>query len=149
MDLYSSNILWAYIEGKIQVKIIDWDGAMFVDENLPQSMLDRFQASPDEYFLDFSTKASPRNDAWHLFILSELSEAQRRRLQGATAIDAPKVTKAYISIVTETVQQMGQHHNYQFAAWYKGFESRGSAAATAATGGGRGSAAAPVSSPGA
>jgi hypothetical protein len=121
VDLYPSNILWANVEGKIRVRIVDWDGAHFMNEAFSEGMMKRIAASSDHSFLDGSTVATPRNDAWHLYILSDLTKEQRESLQGASAEDASKVISAYIKCISKNSEKQGAA---AFMEWYKGFESR-------------------------
>ena len=129
VDLYPSNILWVEVEGKIKVRIVDWDGATFVNERFPESMLNRFRLCPDRYFLGGSTTATPKNDAWHLFILSDLCESQRERLQGSTASDASKVNSAYLDCISEKNRRLGSELDPAFTAWYESFLLRGAGTA--------------------
>jgi hypothetical protein len=121
VDLYPSNILWANVDGKIRVRIVDWDGAHFMNEAFSDRMIERIAVSSDNFFLDGSTVATPRNDAWHLYILSDLTKEERESLQGASAEDAPKVISAYMQCISKKREKSGAA---AFMEWYKGFESR-------------------------
>ncbi len=84
-------------------------------------MMQRIAVSSDNFFLDGSNVATPKNDAWHLYILSDLTKEERECLQGASAEDASKVISAYMQCISNRREKSGAA---AFMEWYKGFESR-------------------------
>eukprot|EP00053_Salpingoeca_punica_P003196 m.41709 g.41709 ORF g.41709 m.41709 type:complete len:1014 (-) comp12036_c0_seq2:39-3080(-) len=45
LDMYPSNVMWKEEDGKILVKLIDWDGAHFLGERLTQTTSNRHRGS--------------------------------------------------------------------------------------------------------
>ncbi len=50
MDMYPSNILWAKVDGKMKVRIIDWDAASFMNQPLPEKMQNQLKS--DQFYKD-------------------------------------------------------------------------------------------------
>ncbi len=119
VDLYPSNILWLCEDGKIKIRVIDWDAATFKGETYPNSMKLRFDKSTQQYYVT-EPVAKPENDAWHVFILSSLNLSQRISLQGTGDSEASKVNSAYQQCISDKVKEAGglEKLHDQFVSWF-------------------------------
>jgi hypothetical protein len=126
VDLYPSNILWSAQNDEVDVRIIDWDAATFAGKQFTEHQYERLRKVPDRYYTP-DLIARPENDAWHVFILSRLSETQRPWLQGADATHAGRVISGYLTCIREMIMESGGLENLQqtFLAWFRDFELRG------------------------
>ncbi len=83
------------------------------------------------YYKDEQTLPSPKHDAWHVFILSDLDQSQREGLSGTTAADAPNVVTSYKKCIQARIDSIGAAAlDCEFLRWCSNFESRGVAVAT-------------------
>jgi serine/threonine protein kinase len=130
VDLYPSNIMWAKTGGVVTVKIIDWDAATFVGQTFTSTMAARIKSEAEFVYSDAGA-ASIKNDAWDVYLLGDLSAAERASL--AAPMDAPSVAAAFRCIIKERTWRRGSLEALHgaFLEWFTGFETRAAAAAAA------------------
>jgi hypothetical protein len=127
VDLYPSNILWDLFSDSIRIRIVDWDAATFIGDAFTTKVRNVFVSEGKRYYYwKDSHYAEPQCDAWFVFILSHLNEAERQGMQG----DANKVNKAYQSAVERQSKGAGGREALvqQYENWFMGWDSGGEAA---------------------
>jgi hypothetical protein len=72
VDLYITNWMWKQIDGEISIKVIDWDSAHAVDEELTESTCDRLQRyyRPGQLHRE-ATVATPELDLAYVRLVRE------------------------------------------------------------------------------
>jgi hypothetical protein len=125
MDLYPCNIMWAKVEGALKIRIVDWDAASFMDRQLSPRVLTRIVS--EKYHTNTDSMPSPKYDAWHVFILSNLDQSQRESLDAAKFHDESMFVSAHLECIKNRSDELGSDENLhrEFSIWYEEFESRG------------------------
>jgi hypothetical protein len=131
VDLYPSNIMWAEVDGAVHIKIVDWDAATFAGQPFPGSMLLRLEEGSPCVYLDESRTASPKSDAWHVFLMSNLSAVERALLASE---DAPTVNAAYRCFILKQIERHGLVAvlHAVFLEWFEGFQGNAPSRSAAA-----------------
>jgi serine/threonine protein kinase len=125
VDLYPSNILWLNNDGEIKVRIIDWDAATFSGQQYLPKMMERFKKCENQYYVQEKI-AKAENDAWHVFILSNLNLEQRKSLHGASVSDVPNVNRGYQQCISDKIKTSGgiEKLKESFLNWFESFFSK-------------------------
>jgi hypothetical protein len=131
VDLFPSNIMWAKTGVVVTVKIIDWDAATFVGQPFTNAMVTRIK-SEAEYVCSDASGASIKNKAWNVYLLGDLSAAERASL--AAPMDAPSIATAFKVLTKERIGRRGSVEALHgaFLEWFTGFETRAAAVAAGA-----------------
>ena len=131
VDLYPSNIMWAKVDGTVRIRIVDWDAATFAGQPFPGSMLRRLEEEFHYVYVDESRTASPKSDAWNVFLMSNLNAAERAPLALG---DAPAVNLAYRTFINKEVARHGSVLALRaaFLEWFEGFQRNALSPPTAA-----------------
>ena len=117
VDLYPSNILWYRQDGKIIIRIVDWDSATFIGDAFTPKMSKVFVSEDEKfYYWMQSGHAEPKCDAWFVFTLSNLSEEEQKAMHG----DVSTVNLTYRGAVDRQLQSYGGRVslNAQFETWF-------------------------------
>ena len=124
-DLYPSNIMWAKVDGAVRIRIVDWDAATFAGQPFPDKMLRRLDESSPYVYRDQSGTASPKLDAWNLFLLGRLSVAERAALASR---DGTLINAAYHDVIAEQIKRYGSVPalHSAFLEWFERFQGTGS-----------------------
>ena len=139
VDLHPSNILWLKVDGSIKIRIVDWDAATFAAQPFTPSMLERLKVDPDLVYHEQSALASPKHDAWFVFILESLSKTDREIMRDAVEpseviavfTEPSEVIAVFTELIRDRVEKYGSAVAMReaFLKWFEGFEARGAAAA--------------------
>jgi hypothetical protein len=116
VDLFPSNIMWARAEGgSVKIRIVDWDAATFVGTQFSSIMEQRLEDGTRSGRHYPSPAACAENDAWHVFLLSGLADADREGMQGAAC------NEAYRGLTYRRAEERGLRALHQeFRRWFKG-----------------------------
>lgn len=113
MDVYASNVMWKLTDdGKsIDVKLIDWDAATRIGDQLTDKIRLRLSRHSVSYLRQVSV-AEAKCDALYLFVCSEMTGEDRRECSGKDVFD---INKAFNQVQARLDPIITQNFNQWFS----------------------------------